>query len=197
MPTTTALKIVIGQNCLCSKRLIVAEILIKARIAQEHPLLIFEQLPKARTVTEGLLEFQHLIEGGRTFQFSELPDRLWATTGVRLPALESFKTLGLLRNTIQHFSAPNHPNLGLMATRFIFEVIDPFINERWGMFAVDHNEDHEPYVYFVAGLVKRGIRFLVSPGVIDHLEYTDLDWPNDAAYKADMTAALRAAGASL
>src|SRR5258708_34639167 len=66
------------------------EILIKARIAQEHPLLIFEQLPKAPP-DQASLSLRRLIEGGRTFQFSELPDRLWAPTGVRLPGSARYR----------------------------------------------------------------------------------------------------------
>ena len=88
-------------------------------------------------------------------------------------------------------------DLGLTATQFIFEVIDPFINECWQLFAVDENEDYEPYVYFVSGLIRRGIRFLVSPGVIEHIEHIEIEWPDDVSYKDDMSAALSAAGAKL
>ncbi len=164
------------------------EILIKARIAQEHPLLIFEQLPKAQS-DEETLSMQRLVESGRTYQFSDLPDRLWATTGLRLPAIERYRDFGRLRNTIQHFVVPKGLNVSTEAARFIYEVIDPLIYECWGLYAVDYNEDHEPYVYLVAGLVRRGIRFLVSPGVMDDFQSIDLDWPEgDKEYRREMEA---------
>jgi len=43
-----------------------AEIVLKARIAQEHPLLIFENLPKSRS-TQGDLTITELLDCGRTF----------------------------------------------------------------------------------------------------------------------------------
>ena len=60
-----------------------AAICIKARIAQEHPLLLFNQLPKS-TNAEDQLTVGELFEYGRTIQYQELPELLWATTGVRI-----------------------------------------------------------------------------------------------------------------
>jgi hypothetical protein len=155
-----------------------AEILIKARIAREHPLLIFEQLPKPTGSQEARLGFKQLIEHGRTYQYADLPNLLWATTGIRLQNLEVFQSFGRLRNAIQHFAFPDR-DVSQDAVEFIFSVIDPFINQCWNLFAVDYNEDHEPYVYLVANLIRRGVPFLVSRGVIENLPYTDLEWPND------------------
>ena len=64
-----------------------AEILIKARIAQEHPLLIFESLPKSTTYQNESLRYQHLLEHAKTFQFFDLPNRLRATTGIKIKGL--------------------------------------------------------------------------------------------------------------
>jgi len=164
-----------------------AEILIKARIAEEHPLLIFEQLPRPTQVDTTSLELQHLFEKGRTVQYFDLPDRLWATTGVRIPNLETYQNFGKLRNTIQHFAPPNDRDCSQETVEFIFKVVDPFINKCWNLFAVDYNEDYEPYIYFVAILIRRGIYFLVSPDVVDHLEDTELNWPeNDLKYRKEM-----------
>src|SRR4051812_23096465 len=58
-----------------------AELLIKARIAQEHPLLIFDHLPKSANSAGGLLDLEDLFRQGRTIQWSDLPERLWASTG--------------------------------------------------------------------------------------------------------------------
>jgi len=147
-----------------------AEILIKARIAEGHPLLIFEQLPRPTRADTSELELRHLFEKGRTVQYSDLPDRLWATTGMRITNVETFNAFGRLRNTIQHFAPPNHVDCSQETVEFIYEVIDPFINECWGLFAVDYNEDDEPYVYLVENLIRNGVYFLVSPEVVEHLD---------------------------
>lgn len=171
-----------------------AEILIKARIAEEHPLLIFEQLPKPDGTTESLLNLEQLLENGRTFQYKDLPHRLWATTGIKLPNLELYQSFGRLRNAIQHFTSPDW-NVSDEAIEFIYGVVDPFINQCWGLCAVDYNEDHEPYVYLVANLIRRGIRFIVSKEVVQNLEYTELDWPKDnPEYKVEMLKRFEALG---
>lgn len=163
-----------------------AEILIKARIAQEHPLLIFEQLPKPGLSPESGLTFDHLIENGKTYQWNELPDRLWATTQIRLPDVERFRAFGRLRNTIQHFAAPER-DVSDETIRFIFGVIDPFINACWAECAVDYNEDHEPYVYFVAGLITRGVIFNVSSGCVEHEKFIEFEWPEgQSEYRSEM-----------
>lgn len=171
------------------------EILIKARIAQEHPLLIFEHLPKQQP-GEAPLTKENLIQNGRTYQFMDLPDRLWATTGIRLPAIERYRSFGRLRNSIQHFTAPHDVDVGIEACCFIYEVIDPFIHTCWNLFAVDYNEDSESYLYLVANLIQKGIPFLVSPDVVENLEATDQDWPpTNPQYRTQMEARFAAAGA--
>src|SRR5436190_9366019 len=79
-----------------------AELLIKARIAQEHPLLIFEQLPRSTQASGPRLDLQDLFKQGRTFQWSDLPDRLWADAGISIPNRDTFESFGKLRNGIQH-----------------------------------------------------------------------------------------------
>lgn len=66
-----------------------AEILIKAKIAEEDPLLIFEKLPQSHSMDSDSLEFCHLFEKGRTVQYWDLPDRLWATTGMCIRGMTS------------------------------------------------------------------------------------------------------------
>lgn len=53
-----------------------AELLIKARIAQEHPLLIFEQLPRSGQAAGARLDMEDLFRQGRTIQWNDLPERL-------------------------------------------------------------------------------------------------------------------------
>ena len=111
-----------------------AEILIKAKIAEEHPLLIFEKFPK---ITDDNLSLLSLFEDGHTIEWSQLPNRLWATTSMHLPNKDVFIRFGKLRNSIQHFGAiPKDVNASLETLRFIYSVIDPFIYECWQLYAI-------------------------------------------------------------
>lgn len=152
-----------------------AEILIKARIAKEHPLLIFENIPNGKDC-EKRLTIKTLISQGRTFQYRDLPDRLWATTGIRIPNQNLFQEFGRLRNSIQHFAVPND-DIAQRAVDFIYGVIDPLINECWGLYAIDYNEDHEPYIYLIEGLIRRGTLFLVSPDSAANFGDITFEWP--------------------
>lgn len=166
-----------------------AELLIKARIAQEHPLLVFDKLPRSSKVSETspLLDLKDLLTNGHTFEWSELPERLWAVTGITLPQLSQFKSFGNLRNGLQHFSSNPHVGAADETLRFIFNVIDPFINECWGLFAVDYDEDSEPYLYFMPALVSREILFLVSPEAVATFNDWDVDWSSvSPTYREEM-----------
>lgn len=174
-----------------------AELLIKARIAQEHPLLIFEQLPRSSQATAAHLDLEDLFRQGRTFQWSDLPERLWAATGLSLPNKNQFDRFGKLRNGIQHFAPSPDGDHGEETLRFVFEVIDPFIHDCWGLFAIDYDEDYEPYVYFVRALVSREIPFLVSPGAAAEFEHWDVDWSKASrAYKKEIHARVRKSNAT-
>lgn len=153
-----------------------AELFIKARIAQEHPLLIFEHLPRSAQAVGVHLDIEDLFSQGRTFQWSDLPDRLWAATGIVLPNKERFDSFGKLRNGIQHFGPPPGRDVSDETLHFVFEVIDPFINQCWELFAIDYDEDDSPYVYFVFALVTREIRFLISPQAASTFEGWEVDW---------------------
>jgi len=171
-----------------------AEILIKARIAQEHPLLIFDQLPKSTQTQSGLLDFEDLIDKAKTIQYSDLPERLWATTGIKIKDLDAYKKFGNLRNCIQHFAEPNNKNCSLETIAFIFKIIDPLINECWGLYAIDYNEDTEPYIYIVENLIRNDVEFLVSPDCLSHLAYVDMQWSKNQQYKSTMMQRFQAAG---
>jgi len=121
-----------------------AEILIKARIAQEHPLLVFETLPKSKT-TSGPLDILGLFDHGRTVMFNELPDRLWATTGYRLKEPEQFTEFGRLRNKIMHFAIPE-ADLSEVCLRFAFEVIDVMLQDFWDDTVVPYSEAYDDVI---------------------------------------------------
>jgi hypothetical protein len=140
-----------------------AEILIKARLAEEHPLLIFDQIPKRPRIDAELLSFDDLFERGQTIEYHELPDRLWAATGIKLKSLDTYREFGRLRNAIQHFAPPN-VHASTRTLEFVFGVVDPFINEVWGYYAIDFNEEYgDHYEHIFDTLVTQDIRPLISP----------------------------------
>jgi len=147
-----------------------AEILIKARIAQEHPLLIFDQIPKVTQSKSKLLEFEDLFTNGRTLDYADLPARLWAATGITVPALERYKTFGKVRNAIQHFAPPGR--LDTEVSAFIYEVIDPFIHSCWDLYAIDYNEDSERHAYLIQTLIQREVSFKISPDASESWDFT-------------------------
>lgn len=151
-----------------------AELLIKARISEEHPLLVFEQLPSLKKSAGGNLHFQIFVQG-RTIQWTDLPDRLWAATGISLPDRAAFDQFGRLRNGIQHFAPVSGLDLNEETLRFIYRVIDPFIHECWGLFAIDFYEDPE-IQHTIDQLVNHEILFLVSPDAAEASEDWQVDW---------------------
>lgn len=145
------------------------EIFLKARLAQEHPLLIFETIPKSTAScinSNGLLDFEALLQKGQTIMFSELPDKVWAATGKKIENVQIYRDFGFLRNSIQHFAAPMH-DVTLQTQKFIYEVIDPFINEHWSMCAVDYCDDSEGYEYLIPVLASSNILFCIPDSISD------------------------------
>lgn len=140
-----------------------AEILIKARIAQEHPLLIFQQVPKPAPGRVDPLSFEELLESGMTLQYSELPQRLWAATGSRIAREDLYGKFGRLRNSIQHFASPK-ADPRERTLEFIFGVVDPFIGEQWDLYAIDYNEEFgDHYEHILGTLIERDLRPRLSP----------------------------------
>ncbi len=125
---------------------------------------------------------------GKTIQWSDLPERLWATTGILLPNKSKFFEFGKLRNGIQHFAPPqSNSDIGGSTLSFVFDVIDPFINDCWGLYAIDYNEDSEPYAYFANALASREILFLVSKEAAEDSNNWDIDWAKvTKGYKDEM-----------
>lgn len=113
-----------------------AEILLKARIAQEHPLLIFSKLPKADP-NKSSLTLIDLLESGRTLSYEELPDQLWATTGIKIERVQQYREFGRLRNQIVHFSRANAETLDVLTIRYSLEILDPLVENFWGISVID------------------------------------------------------------
>lgn len=145
------------------------EIFLKARLAQEHPLLIFDTIPKSTSKhvdSSGLLNFESLLQDGRTIDYSELPEKVWAATGLKFTPqqLQIYRDFGYLRNKIQHFASPKG-EIQSQITNYIYGFIDPFINSQWGLYAVDFCDDTEQYENLVPTLACDDVEFLISPGL--------------------------------
>jgi len=139
-----------------------SEILIKAAIAQEHPLLIFSQITKSSSTDGELLSISDLLQSGKTIQYSELPERLWTTTGFKLKELEVFQQFGKLRNTIQHF-ALSKAVFGKETAEFIYKVIDPLISDFWGLYAVEYCDVDSPEDDMIEILIRTGVTYFRYP----------------------------------
>lgn len=137
-----------------------AEIAIKARIAQEHPLLLFKSLPKSASAKKELT-IAELFEYGRTVEFQELPESLWATTGIRMKRVEQYQRFGKLRNMIIHFAVPNK-ELARETLKFLFQVMEPLVRGFWDKsilpYAGEFDEVTVSEGYLEEQLVRSGIK---------------------------------------
>lgn len=52
-----------------------------------------------------------------------------------------FRDFGRLRNAIQHFACPAE-DPSARTLEFMFKVLDPFLIENWGLYAIDFNEEY-------------------------------------------------------
>lgn len=126
------------------------EILIKAKIVEEHPLLVFNKIPKETHITDGVLKFEDLLEHGQTIMYSELPERLWAATGYKIEPIKLYNDFGKIRNQIIHFAVPKI-KLDDITLLFTFKIIEKAINEWWDVtileYAEEYDEDFTKYVF--------------------------------------------------
>lgn len=149
-----------------------AEILVKARIAQVHPLLIFKDLPSVSN--QQSLTIEKLSNDGRTIDWFDLPKVFKTITGCDFIKKDLFRDFGYTRNSLQHFgyflnSKNTSPSLETL--KFIYSFIDPFINEHWGLFAIDFDEGMDSYEHLPISLINYEITFLVSPNSAQYSEY--------------------------
>lgn len=118
-----------------------AEILVKAKVAEKSPLLIFAKLPPVPK-EEREMVLEDLFETAKTHTYDELPNLLWAATGVRIPNVESYKAFGRLRNKIMHFAVPER-ELAKDTLSFAVEVMEPMVREFWNESAIAYAEDYD------------------------------------------------------
>ncbi|MEG3907885.1 hypothetical protein QT979_06275 [Microcoleus sp. w2-18bC1] len=152
-----------------------AEILIKARIAEEHPLLIFKSYPKSNT-TKDVLSIKELFKYGRTLMYSELPEVLWAATGYRIKELDKYQKFGELRNIIVHFSAAPDCEASTETLKFALEVLDHIVQDFWGESLIYYSQEWDD-VIISEGYLREQIEQLniqVHPDTQRQIESLDL-----------------------
>ncbi|KFE33753.1 hypothetical protein [Thioclava atlantica] len=136
------------------------ELVLKAIIAREHPLLIFNDIFKLDDERSDGLDLEKLIRKGKTHSFEQLPKVLWAVTGIRTPNLECFDRLRKARNSIQHFCAPDDDDLRALSLEFLYTIIDPLLADCFGVYTIEYHEDPSVgYDYVVGALIAGEIRF--------------------------------------
>jgi hypothetical protein len=121
------------------------EILIKSKIVEEHPLLVFSKIPKEANLSDGNIKMEDLIEHGQTIMYSELPDRLWATTGYKIQPNELYNKFGRIRNQIIHFAIPNI-SLSEFTLEFTFKVIEKAINAWWDTTILEYAQEYDEVI---------------------------------------------------
>lgn len=143
------------------------ELFIKAAIASEHPLLIFQNVFDFDDSSNDEIDLERLLRKAKTHDFQHLPKIMWAVLKERMPDSESFEDIRKMRNAIQHFYHPaGLDNYGQLARNvsldFIYKNIDPIINKYFGLCAIEYHEDHSiGYDYIVACLLRRRLKFSI------------------------------------
>ena len=121
------------------------EILIKSKIVEEHPLLVFSKIPKEANLTDGSIKMEDLLEHGQTIMYSDLPDRLWATTGYKIDPLDLYNKFGRIRNQIIHFAVPSM-SLSNITLEFAFKLIEKALNDWWDITIFDFTQDYNDVI---------------------------------------------------
>ncbi len=143
-----------------------AELLLKARIAEEHPLLLFRTMPPMPRRGVPVRDLQSFFEEGETHGYSDLPEHLWATTGIELPGVDRYRAFGRLARSIKHRPPTSGFDAIQEVLRFVFEVLDPFLEAGWGFVAMDFFEDSDRTPDLLGLLLQRRVAFLMSPHTV-------------------------------
>lgn len=121
------------------------EILIKSKIVEEHPLLVFNKIPKEANLVDRNIKMEDLIEHGQTIMYSELLDRLQATTGYKIEPIELYNKFGRVRNQIIHFAIPD-TSLSDLTLEYTFKIIEKAINNWWDTTILDYAQDYDDQI---------------------------------------------------
>src|SRR5262249_7405135 len=108
------------------------------------------QLPKSVNAPDQLT-IAELFQYGKTIQYDQLPEVLWAATGIRIEKVQQYQEFGKLRNMIIHFAVPN-VDYGEAAFKFLFEIMEPLVRQFWGETIVPYAAVWDEYVWEEDGL---------------------------------------------
>jgi hypothetical protein len=111
----------------------------------------------------------------------------------------SFNKIMKTRNAIQHFCAPDDEDLRGVALDFIFKNIDPIIKANFGLYAIEHHEDHSVgYDYVVDVVIRRELDFSIPDDFsLGEIDLSDALEEVSEAYREKLKERLRAKGLSL
>jgi len=165
------------------------ELFLKAIIAKEHPLLIFRDLFHLDDSRNQEMDFERIIEKGRTYNFEHLPKLLWVATGERLPDMDNFERLRKVRNSIQHFCAPDEVDFRRLALEFIYNNIDPLIHKHFGLCAIEYHEDMSVgYDYVVSCVIAHELFFSIPQDFcITEINLEEVLSKASAPYRTELT----------
>jgi len=164
------------------------ELIIKAIIAKQHPLLIFKNLFELGPSDTSPISIDRLLLKGKTYTFGELPNLLWSCTGNQISELELFREIQQARNAIVHFCSPEDENLKLLSLNFLYKVIDPLLKDHFRECAIEfHNGYTVDYSYVVSCLFSNEILFSVPEGFnTSEINYEDELAVTSKDYKVEM-----------
>lgn len=144
-----------------------AELLLKAIIALEHPLLIFSNTEKISNPNDGTndLSIERLLEKGITHDASKIPTILWAACDKTFD-ITNFEKIRKYRNKIQHFSVPdNEKNVKGDCLRLLHEDIGRILKDTIGINTIYYIPDEDQWDYFFAALIRYEIKFVMDSNI--------------------------------
>ncbi|HCU6011352.1 TPA: hypothetical protein OUZ74_000223 [Legionella pneumophila] len=140
------------------------EILMKAAIAEKHPLLIYEKIPKLTSKKNQLDEF---FKKARSRSFLDLPDLLALTTNYQIEC-KLLETAWINRCKIIHIGHNLNLDYTYSGLDLTFKIIDPFIYTFWKRSSIDETTsfDSETPIYLVEHCLDYDIDFKIHKGLI-------------------------------
>jgi len=133
-----------------------AEILLKARIAEEDPLLMFDKLPTPPKGSNDDISLIELLETGHSLSYSKLPNQLEKTTGIKIERLEQYQEFGIIRNQIIHLSIANTKKAADELTLlYSLQLLDPLVESFWSRSVIDFIKND--YLYDMDAFLSSGL----------------------------------------
>jgi hypothetical protein len=141
-----------------------AETILKAIIAEQHPSLIFRDFSRLTKDLEDKSISLELFKEGEILSYKQLPMKLWEATRYKLRAENLYRRFEKLKNTIPYNIHQEQQNLNQEILTFIYGVIDPLIQDFWGLYAVHYVDlvgDPDSLENIVEHLLKLDVSFLI------------------------------------